>query len=300
MKRLFLILLASIVLIMPEIAYAQGGDDDKGILVRVNGDVTLDADEQANVVAAINGDALIAGSADFVLVVDGKARLAGARVKNLVVVRGQADLAANTLVQNDVWLFDSDFVRTQGVRIDGSVNRGINYSGGLEITRGVGLIFSFFSFVAFTITVVLSGLVAAAVAARQVRSAGSVLTGEIGKTLLAAVIIWIALPLVAVAFFATLVGIPTSLGIFVLALPMLGFLGYLVAGIRIGDAVLAAVRGRVEATHPYIASVVGLLLLQAVGWVPVAGAIVILIAGVVGGGSVTLAAWRAFRSSGAT
>ena len=100
------------------------------------------------------------------------------------------------------------------------------------------------------------------------------------------------LPLLAVMAFFTIVGIPAGLAILLILLPALGYVGYLVAGIRLGDYVLGVVRGHDEAWHPYQAAVTGLGLLLVLGWVPVVGGIVSPVAGLLGAGALALRAWQ--------
>ena len=76
---------------VPGAASAQGGGVS-GLLVRVQGDVTVDAGESADLVVVVSGDAEVRGRAAAVVVVGGTARLSGARVGHLVVVRGVAEL----------------------------------------------------------------------------------------------------------------------------------------------------------------------------------------------------------------
>ena len=71
-------------------------------------------------------------------------------------------------------------------------------------------------------------------------------------------------------------------------MPALGFLGYLVTGIRLGDYIIGAMRGSDEAWHPYLAAAVGLGALVVAGWIPVLGAVVSPVAAFLGGGALAL------------
>jgi hypothetical protein len=208
----------------------------------------------------------------------------------LVVVQGEAVLQEGTVIAGDVRLMEATITRAADVVVQGE----IRYDSGYRVGRGLlifGLVFGVGTFIA----VLLSGLLAAAVAPHGVRAAGSALTDAFGQTLLATLVVWVGLPLVAVVAFITVIGIPAGLGIILFLLPALGFLGYLIAGIRLGDYVLAAVRGSDEAWHPYLAALVGLGLLQVAGWIPVVGAIATPVAAWLGGGALGLLAWNAMR-----
>jgi len=115
--------------------------------------------------------------------------------------------------------------------------------------------------------------------------------------LLATLVLWVAVPVAAVIAFVSVVGIATGIGIVLFVTPALWFIGYLVAGVAIGDGILGATR-REQGGRPYAAVTLGLATLLLLGLVPVLGAIVMSIAGIVGSGAVALVAWRSLRGSG--
>jgi hypothetical protein len=80
---------------------------------------------------------------------------------------------------------------------------------------------------------------------------------------------------------------------------LVAFVGYLVAGIWIGDWVIQQRRPAVVRERPYIAAVVGLLILQALSLVPVIGIVTTLVS-LFGFGAVVLLAWRTLRAGGGT
>jgi hypothetical protein len=186
---------------------------------------------------------------------------------------------------------DADVSVDPGASVLGTIERGYSW----EMLRGFWFLAAVFA-IGLTIAMLVSGVVAAAVAPEPLRRAGAALTDEIGKSALAALIVWVALPIVAVALFATVIGIPTALGFFVFVMPTIGFLGYLVTGTRLGDWIVGRVRGRVEAYHPYLAAILGVGILLVAARVPVLGALVTPLAGILGGGAIGLVAWRAIRT----
>ncbi|HEU5171073.1 MAG TPA: polymer-forming cytoskeletal protein [Gemmatimonadales bacterium] len=252
-----------------------------------------EATEEAIVV--VGGNARVEGAARLLMVVDGDAVLSGARVEELMVVRGRAELIEGATVTGNVHLMDADVSVAEGAQVLGTIERGY----GLRVARGIWAAGAVFA-LGLSIALLLSGLVAAAVAPGPLRAAGRVLTVEFGPTLLAAAVIWIALPLAAVIVLATVVGIPTALGFFIFVMPAIGFLGYLVAGTRIGDLILEKTRGRVEPDHPYLAACIGIGILLIASWMPVLGKLVTSLAGILGGGAVGVLAWRAARRRTAT
>lgn len=287
MKRWLTVAALAALLLAPSAAFAQADDADS-VLVRVNGDVVTD--EDLNVLVVVEGDARFGGSAEVMVMVNGTATLTGASVETLVVVNGTANLESGTTVRGDVLLFDSDLNRAQGVTVGGDINRGFD--------PNVGRAFAFLGFVLWigaSIALILAGIAFAGVAPGGARRAGATLFGEFGATVLGAVVVWIGLPILAVLAFITVVGIPTSLAVFLGVLPLLGLLGYLVSGIRLGEMVLG--RTRDQRGHPYLAALLGVAILQVVGWIPVLGSLVGFVAAVLGAGALAVIGWRAVRTT---
>jgi hypothetical protein len=133
------------------------------------------------------------------------------------------------------------------------------------------------------------------VAPRGVRRAGRALTGEIGKTLLAAAVVWIVIPVLTGFAMFTLVATPIGVALLAIALPALALVGYLVTGIRVGDALLTATRQRTE-IRPMGAAATGLAILLGISLVPYLGPVVNALAALIGGGAVGLSLWRRARS----
>ena len=76
--------------------------------------------------------------------------------------------------------------------------------------------------------------------------------------------------------------------------PLVGLLGYIVAGIWVGDWVLGRMYPGMVRERPYLASIVGLIVLTVLGIFPPLPAI----ASLFGYGAVLLLAWRTFRGHG--
>jgi hypothetical protein len=294
-KLIITLLIAALVfLAAPTLMHGQTSGDTAApveILVRFNRDVELSAGDSSTVLVVGSGDARIAGTAGAVLLLDGTAELLPtARVGHLTVVRGTAVLRQGSVVQGDVQLLDSELRREPGAAVTGTVSRG--YWSRIE----AGLrTFSLVVGIGIWLAVLLGGLIATAVDPTGVRRAGTTLTGEPGMSLLTAAVLWICAPFAAVSAMTTVVGLPIGLGLFVFILPTLGFLGYLVCGIRLGDAALRRVRPADPRERPYLAAALGLTLLPVMGMVPFFGGLVTPLAATMGSGAVVLAAWRGSR-----
>jgi hypothetical protein len=97
----------------------------------------------------------------------------------------------------------------------------------------------------------------------------------------------------------SILGAPLGLGILFMAWPFVAYLGYLVAGTWVGDWILARVDAGKVRERPYLASVLGLVILQVVGIIPIVG-LVSAFASLLGFGAVLLAGWRTLRGGTGT
>lgn len=284
---LFTVVVAVLVLVLATPVAAQGSSDDESVLVRVNGDVTVPAGESHGVVVVIDGNLVVEGSATTVVVVSGRADLEAATVETLVVVDGVAELGPGTRVTGDVHLIESDIVRDPDAIVDGSIESGTG-----DFSRGFWIVGVMFM-IGWAIMTVIAALALAAVAPGFARGAGRTITSGLGRTILAGLVLWVVVPVIGVLLFATLLGIPAALVIWFAVLPAVGFIGLLVAGVRLGEYVTGGTEG---IGHPYSAAFVGAVILLVVGAIPVVGPIVVAVAGFLGSGAIALHAFRAARS----
>ena len=148
--------------------------------------------------------------------------------------------------------------------------------------------------IGWAILVILAGLVFAAVAPDLARRAGRTISSDLGPTIVGGLVLWVVLPVASILAFATIIGIPTAVAVWLIVLPALAFVGFLVAGIRVGERI--ATRGSDGVGHPYLASVLGLGTLVVVGALPIIGPIVAAVAGFLGSGSLAVQALRAVRT----
>jgi hypothetical protein len=298
-KRITLaILLGAVLLLVPGIASAQRPErptTNSDILLRVNGSLRIGPDESADVVVVIHGDARVEGSVrDTLVVIRGDATISGSVRNDVVVIDGRLDLQPAARVGDVTLIGDSTLTQADGSRIEGSVTRrsniGVNWHGFAFFT-------SFIFWLGLTLLTLAAGMLFAAVAGRQMSRAGALLTGQIGGALLAMCGLWIGIPVLAVLALFTIVGIPLAIATVVVLLPALGFLGYLVTGSRIGALVLRQFGMPANPEHPYLAALIGLLLLRCCSFIPIAGFLIELAAGLAGAGALVLLAWRAWRGT---
>jgi hypothetical protein len=291
--KLLVALVAIFVAFGPALASADDGADDNGLLLRVRGDVVVSRGETVGTVIVINGDALIEGTVTHrVLVFRGDAVVGGTIEGSLTVVSGDIALRAAAHV-DDVNSIRGDLVRAPGATVSGHIRERDNFA----FFGWTGAVFSFLFWIAMTLAVVVAGLVFAAVGGRQLTEATRTMTGDAVNTILGIVFVWVALPLIAVVAMVTLVGLPFGLGLLIFLLPALWFLGYIVAGARLGG-LLVGLSGRETGVHPLLATFAGLLLLQLLVLVPVLGSLVALLAGLWGAGALAYTAYRAAGGKG--
>jgi hypothetical protein len=258
------------------------------ILISTQGDITLPAGEQADLVLVTNGTAHIAGDANTVVVIDGAADLTGAKAETVVVIRGQATLDATSVVLGDIMTLDASTSVDPATAVGGRIRDLAPDIAGIGFVLGPALVLLYLG---FALAAIAAGLLLAGLAARQVRSAEMLIRRE---PLLTAGVGLLGL-FVPIAFLVlltvTVIGAPLAFGIAFGLWPLAAFIGYLVAGIAIGDWIVGRLSPSVTRERPYLAAVVGLVVLEVVGILPLVSAVATLF----GYGAVLLLAWRTLR-----
>jgi hypothetical protein len=276
----------------PSVLAAQPTFDHTGtLLVAFNGDVTVPTGETADGVLVTGGTATIHGTVETVVVLDGSAVLQGADVKSVFVTGGSVTIDAASTVTGDVRTLDATVTADPAATIGGTVSS-IDKD---LLAAGAFLAPAFVLFMlGFALVTRAAGLALAALASRQVRSAESLISREPGQTLLVGIAGLVVIPAVAILSMITVIGAPLGLSILFVVWPAAAYAGYLVAGIFIGEWLLN--RNVAERpVRPYLAAIVGLIVLQIISIVPFVGAI----ASLFGFGAVLLLAWRTFRQPSA-
>ena len=123
------------------------------------------------------------------------------------------------------------------------------------------------------------------------RQAEGLISHEPGRVLVAGIAGSVLLPILALLVSATVVGAPIGLGALLVVLPALAFLGWIVAAIWVGDWIVVHLRGAYEPSQPYLAAVVGVIVLAFAGIVPFVSAIATLF----GFGALLVMGWRILR-----
>jgi hypothetical protein len=290
MKRLTAAAILFALLLIPGTAYADDGAKGEDFILHVRGDVRVAQGEKVGAIVVIDGNAVIEGEVDeSVTVISGNATVTGRIGGNLTVISGDIDLKSAAHV-NNVFSIRGDLTRAEGATITGEVRERDSFG----VAAALAAAFSIIFWLGLTIAAVVAGLIFAAVGGRQLQRSAQAMTGDAIGTIAGVVFVWVAVPTIAVVAIATLIGIPLGLGLLLFLLPALWFLGYIVAGARIGS-LIADITGRGPGDHPYAATTLGLVLLQLLVLIPVLGALIALFAGVWGAGAI---ACHAYRSAG--
>ena len=291
MRRLFAIAASVAILILAFAPAAFAAEpvtwSGGGTIISVEGNVDVPAGQSVDAVVVVRGTATIEGSARSVVVISGTATLTGASAHNLVVVDGTANLGPGTTVSGNVSTLHGDVVRDATAVVAGRTTALDTNLAALAIALVPLLIVLT---VGFFVAMEVAGLALAAFGARQTRNAEALISREPGQVLLAGLVGTLALPLIFGIVTLTVVGAPIGLAMLLLGLPLLAFVGWLVAATWVGDWLLER-RGSRELEHPYRAAVLGVVVLGVAGLLPLVSAIATLF----GVGAVLLAAWRTFR-----
>jgi hypothetical protein len=284
--------LIALVVLAPVALAADPMPHNGRVLVSTEGDFTLAADDQADVVVVVNGTGTILGEANTVVVVDGALDLQGARVETVFAVRSPVEIGADSVVLGDVMTLDSLVHQTGNADIQGNVTDLPSMLVGFGVVLAPALLLLW---VGFGLAMIVAGLLLAGLAARQVRQAEAIISHEPVMAFATGIVGLIAFPLVAVLLIVSLVGAPLGVAVLLQVWPLVAFVGYLVAGIWIGEWVLRRMSPEQIRERPYLAAVIGLLILGFMGIIPIL-AIVTALASLAGFGAVLLLAFRTIRS----
>lgn len=257
---------------------------DGDLQLRINGPVHIAAGDTASSVWVVNHNATIDGVVREGLgVINGTARVTGRVEGGIVVVNGRLELAPGARVERDVMLYRSTMTRAPDAIVAGVIHQQSGFS------LGAGALW--LVWLSFTVVVVVAGLLFAELAPRALTESAGYLEAHGGRSALSAVIVAGAIPAIAIASFATVIGIPLGLTLVFVVIPALSFLGYLVAGAAVGSVLLVRLAAGGAGTGRYRTVAVGLILLQVFAALPVLGGLIVLVASLLGVGALVARSW---------
>jgi hypothetical protein len=280
-------LLLGLFILVPVVAAADPYQADGRIIISVRGDMTFPADQQADSLVIVDGTATIEGDVKNVFVVNGTANFVGSTTGEVVAIASRVSLDNGSVVNGKLRLMETTLTRAPGATVNGSVSEGVDWVRG-ALFIGPAL---FIAYVGFVLAAMVAAVGLAALASRQVRATETLLNREIGTAIVAGFGGLFAIILGAVLAMVTIVGIPLGLGLLIGFLPLVFFVGYLVAAIWIGEWVVRQFGLGSQPERPYLAAIVGILVLSAISFVPMVGGVISF----VGFGAVILLMWRTVR-----
>lgn len=285
-RRLALLVIAML-LLLPTMAVAQevriSEDDD--VLVRINGPITVAAEQSVDVVVGIDNNVVIDGVVrEGLWVIDSNVTVNGRVEGDLVVISGTLLLGPSAVVE-DVHLIRSTLVRDPGATITGSLNERAEF---FSFSWWDGIVTSALFWIGITLVILVAGLLFAWLGGRQLTALGATARTNWGGSIVAALALLFGLPVLAIGLFFTVIGIPLGLAILFFLIPALWFVGYLVVGTMLGGWIRSYSGGGNGARDVIWAALIGLLVLQVIGLIPFIGGFVVFLAGLLGAGVLVL------------
>jgi hypothetical protein len=284
-------------LLMPARTLAQEPGHRDDVYVRVNGTVDLPAGESVDTLVAVNSPAEVAGTVrDTLVVVNQTATLSGEVGRDVFVANGTLRLEPTARIGGDVVLIDGQLNQADGATITGSVVERSGASIGAEFRRVTGAV-SFVAWLGVTLLVALVALGWAAIGGRQLSEIAGLLGARPGLAAGAAVIFWIALPIVAILAFVSVIGVPIGIALLLVVAPLLWTLGYVTTGTRLGFFIADLRHTVPNLAHPYLEAMLGVAIFQLIGLIPFVGGLVVALAGLFGAGAILVHLWRRLTTS---
>jgi hypothetical protein len=258
--------------------------------VVLTGSVDVAPGEQTDTVVIFDGPATVDGRVEGAVVAfNGDVLVTGTVTEDVLVFNGRATISGTAHVGGDVRSSSRPVVAV-GATVDGSVVRQ-NFAGWF---RSAARLVWFAWWVALSVSSLVLGLMVLLLAPRPFRVTVDVARERPATALGWGIAVAVGLPVASVLAILTLLGTP--LGFFgLLALAVLGALGYTVAGVFLGRLVVR------EPANVLLAFLAGWAALRAVDLIPVLGGLVGFAASALGIGALAVAAWPrvAERGTGA-
>jgi hypothetical protein len=266
MRRPLLIALLLLCWLLPAATASAADDNERIVLV---GDVLVDRDETAGDVVVLDGDVTIRGTVKGdVIVGDGDVTIRGTVTGDVVAVAGLTTLGQRGNVEGDLNYGDKEPVRTSGSKVGGDVQK--FDAGDASLIGAIGF------FVGFVVSMFLLGLILILLAPRAAEAVAR--TGR-RKALVSAgvgLLGIILIPLIAVAAFFTIVGIPLAIVLLFLIVPLLA-MSYITTALVLGRLILKKSK--------LLAFLLGLIILGLLTLIPIAGGLIAFLAIIFGLGA---------------
>lgn len=255
-------------------ADANANGDDRIVLV---GSVLVDREETAGDVFVIDGDVTVRGTVTGdVIVVDGDVTIRGTVEGDVVTVAGLATLGRAGRVQGDIVYADDEPVQTPGSQVGGEVKK-------FDVADA-GILGAIGAFIAITLSMFLLGLILLLLAPRAADAVARTASAKGLVSALVGLLAFFLIPIIAVAALFTVVGIPLGIVLLLLVLPLYA-ISYVTAAFALGRRIIKGSR--------ILAFLVGLVILQLLTLIPIAGGLIGFLAVVFGLGLLLMTLFRA-------
>lgn len=277
MRRLLLVALLVLCWLVPAAnasADATADGDDRIVLV---GSVLVDRDEVAGDLLVLDGDVLVRGTVTGdVIVVDGDVTIRGTVQGDVVTVAGLATLGRAGRVQGDVVYAGEEPVLTPGSQVAGEIQK-------FDVADA-GVLGAIGAFIAITLSMFLLGLILLLLAPRAGDAVAATAKAKPGLSALVGLLAFFLIPIIAIAAFFTVVGIPLGVVLLLLLLPLYA-ISYVAAAFALGRRILKGSR--------ILAFLVGLVILGLLSLIPIAGGLIVFLATLFGLGLLIMTLLRA-------
>ena len=200
-------LVLTLLVLVPIVAAATPIHEDGRYVISVRGDVTLPADQSADVLIVVEGTATIEGDVGTVLVLNGTANFIGSTTGRIVAIAGTVSLDGTSVVTGNIQVLNAKVSRAPGAIVEGTVRDGLNWAEG-AIFIGPALMILYIGFVMLAI---VGALLLASIGSRQVRSAELLLNQQIGAVAVAGILGLIGITMLGALAFVTIIGIPLGI-----------------------------------------------------------------------------------------
>jgi len=255
---------------------------DEGPTVVLTGRVRVAEGERTDAVVILDGPAEIAGRVEGpVIAANGDIRVTGTVDEDVVAFNGRAIIEDGARIGGGVVSSREPRV-AQGATVEDDVER-VNFT---NFFNALGWVLWIVWWLAVTISTLVLGLLLVALFPRATEA-----TVRAGRTRPGPCIGWglvleVALPILAIALFFTVLGIPLGL-VGLAAMVPLSAVGFVAGALVLGRWIIKEPRGLV------LAFVVGWAILRVVDLIPALGNLATFAATVYGVGALAVAAWRA-------
>lgn len=276
--RRFLVALVLLCTLAPA-APALAADSPKEQIV-LSGPVTVDPDETSKDIVVIDGDVVVRGTVDGdVVAIAGDVTIRGKVTGNVVTIAGTAVLGRRARVAGDLTYIDNKPKVTRGAKVGGETKK---YDTD-KLTGPLGVAAIGF-WIAVGVSLLVLGLLLLLLAPRAADAVGRTLRSKWGLAIGVGLLVFIALPIIAVIALVTVVGIPFGIGLLLALLPLYA-IGYATAAFALGSRIVK--KSRIPAF------LVGLLILRLLALIPFAGGLIGLLATIFGLGLLFVTLFRA-------